>query len=313
MNHPVLFDCDPGIDDAAALVLVLAYLDVRMITTCAGNQLPIKTYTNARNLLSLMGREEIPVYQGAPKPLVRELRIAAEVHGKSGVGPVELPESTAPHTTKTALEASARFLSESEQPVEILATGPLTNIAILLVAHPELKHKIKGITLMGGAFHGGNTTPVAEFNMAVDPEAANLVFRSGVPIVMFGLDVTRQAQCYREDIERLREVGTKTATALAAMLDFYSNTLQLPVLAPPEHVEGVHLHDPCAAAYLVDPSLFTLVRCNVEIETKGEFTAGCTVVDYYHNTGREENASVAFAVNREKLIDLLCDAAGKLS
>lgn len=313
MGHPVLFDCDPGIDDAAAIALALAFLDVRLITTCAGNQLPIKTYTNARNLLSLMGREDIPVYQGAPKPLVRELKTAAYAHGESGIGPVVLAASDAPHTAQSALSASAAFLLEAEQTVSILATGPLTNIAILLAAYPELKQKIDGITLMGGAFHGGNISPVAEFNIAVDPEAANFVFRSGVPVTMFGLDVTRRAQCYKEDVERLRAAGTNTAKALADMLEFYLATPQMPVLAPPGHVEGAHLHDPCAAAYLIDPSLFRVVPCNVEIETKGEFTAGCTVVDYYHTTGRAENALVAFDVERERLLDLLCDAAAKLA
>ena len=313
MKLPVLLDCDPGIDDAVAIAVLAAaeQIDLKAITTCAGNQLPSKTYANARNLLYLMGKEQIPVYQGAQKPLYRELLIAGDIHGDTGLGEVVLEQSPAPHTNKSAIQLMGELVAETPG-IIIAATGPLTNIAIFLAAYPELKQNIQRIVLMGGAYYGGNLTPCGEFNIAVDPEAAKLVFESGVPIEMFGLDVTRQAQFYQEDIQRLSQLGNRTGKLLAKMVAFHGVHSLQPVLAPPDHVEGMHMHDPCVAAYLLQPELFTMVPVNVAVETKGEYTAGCTVVDYYHKTGRTPNANVAFAVDRKKFVDLVCNQVAKL-
>lgn len=311
---PVLLDCDPGIDDAVAIALLAAFdqVDLKMITTCAGNVLPEYTYQNARNLISFYGKGEIPVYRGAQKPLYRSLIMAENAHGDSGIGTVTLPESTVPQTEKTALEAVSEYLKSCGEPVTLVATGPLTNVAVLLLAYPELKPKIARIILMGGACYGGNVTPCAEFNVAVDPEAAKLVFESQIPIVMFGLDVTLQAGFLPEDIHQLRTVETKTAQMLSDLISFSGMQSSNAPFLPGNYVEGAHLHDACAVTYLFHPEWFCLTEANVSVETKGEYTSGCTVVDYCHITDRPANAQVAFSINREKFVGFVCEAASRL-
>ena len=208
MALPVILDCDPGHDDAIALILALASpeLKVLAVTTSAGNQTPDKTLNNALRILTLLGRDDIPVAAGANKPLARELIIADNVHGESGLDGPKLPDPGFAPVAMTALELMAKCLRESPEPVTLVPTGPLTNIALLLAAHRELKSKIARIVLMGGAAGAGNWTPAAEFNIYVDPEAADMVFKSGLPITMCGLDVTHEAQVMDEDIERVRAI-----------------------------------------------------------------------------------------------------------
>jgi pyrimidine-specific ribonucleoside hydrolase len=300
-------DCDPGHDDAVALFMVLAAggLDLRLITTCAGNQRPEKTFANARNLLALAGRTDIPVAAGAPKPLSRELVIADYVHGESGLDGAEIPVSTAPRDPRPAVDAIHELVSGTTRGVTILATGPLTNVATYLLAHPEAKSGIDRIVLMGGACFGGNRTPNAEFNIYVDPEAADIVFRSGVPIAMFGLDVTHKAQLFDADIERIAALGSRTGTTVAGLLRFFALSTSQPFMAPPGHVEGLHMHDPCAAAYLIDPSLFTMVPLPVQVITQDGPARGCTVVDYNNTTCAAANADVAFDLDRPRFAELV--------
>lgn len=313
MKMPVVMDCDPGIDDAVALFVLLASDRISLLgmTACAGNQVLEKTYENARNLLTLAGREDIPVFRGAAGPLMRELVTAGDIHGDTGLGTVRLPDSAAEHRRGKAWDFIARTLEQSQEPVTILATGPLTNIAVLLLSCPELKPKIREITLMGGACFGGNITPQAEFNIYVDPEAAQIVFRSGVPIRMFGLDVTSKAQMYEEEFGLLAEYQTKAADVFYRILKFYHQSSAPSMLTPQDGRVGVRLHDPSAAAYLIDPTLFTLRDCFVEIETKDGPTLGSTVVDYDRQTGKPFNASVAFGVDRERLVKLVLDSIRK--
>lgn len=307
MKKPVILDCDPGHDDAVAIFMALASekLDVKAITTSAGNQIPEKTYLNARKLLALANREDVEVAQGAPGPLKRKLIIAENVHGKTGLDGAELPLPTVPKSKRNALSAMAEIISESKEKVTIIPTGPLTNIATLLLAYPHLKSKIELISLMGGACFGGNYTPNAEFNIYVDPEAADIVFRSGVPIAMFGLDVTLKAQLFDEDINRIRNLGTRTGDVFAGLLDFFSKTTTMPFLAEPGHIEGIHMHDPCAVAYVIDPTLFTMVETNVEVVTADGPTLGCTVVDYNNTTNNPKNGLVGFDVDCKRFTDLL--------
>ncbi|WP_429029765.1 pyrimidine-specific ribonucleoside hydrolase RihA [Aeromonas veronii] len=303
MALPVILDCDPGHDDAIALILALASpeLDVLAVTTSAGNQTPDKTLNNALRILTLLGRDDIPVAAGAPKPLARELIIADNVHGESGLDGPKLPDPAFAPQAMTGIELMARCLRESLEPVTLVPTGPLTNIALLLAAHPELKGKIARIVLMGGAAGAGNWTPAAEFNIYVDPEAADMVFKSGIPITMCGLDVTHEAQVMDEDIERMRAITNPVAQCVAGLLDFF----MIYHRDPKWGFAGAPLHDPCTIAWLLAPELFHGVECRVDIETSGVHTVGMTVVDRYGLTGKPANALVLLGLDRPGFIDLL--------
>ncbi|KHA54873.1 hypothetical protein NM74_20165 [Aeromonas hydrophila] len=303
MALPVILDCDPGHDDAIALILALASpeLKVLAVTTSAGNQTPDKTLNNALRILTLLGRDDIPVAAGAPKPLARELIIADNVHGESGLDGPKLPDPGFAPVAMTALELMAKCLRESPEPVTLVPTGPLTNIALLLAAHPELKSRIARIVLMGGAAGAGNWTPAAEFNIYVDPEAADMVFKSGLPITMCGLDVTHQAQVMDEDIERVRAITNPVAQCVAGLLDFF----MIYHRDPKWGFAGAPLHDPCTIAWLLAPALFHGVECRVDIETGGTHTSGMTVVERYGLTGKAANALVLLGLDRAGFIDLL--------
>ncbi|KHE13807.1 hypothetical protein OI71_17685 [Aeromonas hydrophila] len=303
MALPVILDCDPGHDDAIALILALASpeLKVLAVTTSAGNQTPDKTLNNALRILTLLGRDDIPVAAGAPKPLARELIIADNVHGESGLDGPKLPDPAFAPVAMTALELMAKCLRESPEPVTLVPTGPLTNIALLLAAHPELKSKIARIVLMGGAAGPGNWTPAAEFNIYVDPQAADMVFKSGLPITMCGLDVTHQAQVMDEDIERVRAITNPVAQCVAGLLDFF----MIYHRDPKWGFAGAPLHDPCTIAWLLAPALFHGVECRVDIETGGTHTSGMTVVDRYGLTGKAANALVLLGLDRAGFINLL--------
>ncbi|MGL6333584.1 pyrimidine-specific ribonucleoside hydrolase RihA [Aeromonas jandaei] len=305
MALPVILDCDPGHDDAIALILALASpeLKVLAVTTSAGNQTPDKTLNNALRILTLLGRDDIPVAAGAPKPLARELIIADNVHGESGLDGPKLPDPAFAPQAMTGIELMARSLRESPEPVTLVPTGPLTNIALLLAAHPELKSKIARIVLMGGAAGAGNWTPAAEFNIYVDPEAADMVFKSGIPITMCGLDVTHEAQVMDEDIERVRAITNPVAQCVAGLLDFF----MIYHRDPKWGFAGAPLHDPCTIAWLLNPALFHGVECRVDIETRGEHTVGMTVVDRYGLSGKPANALVLLGLDRAGFIDLLVE------
>ncbi|ECS4395367.1 pyrimidine-specific ribonucleoside hydrolase RihA [Salmonella enterica subsp. enterica serovar Typhimurium var. 5-] len=296
---------DPGHDDAIALVLALASpeLEVKAITSSAGNQTPEKTLRNVLRMLTLLKRLDIPVAGGAVKPLMRELIIADNVHGESGLDGPALPEPSFAPQSGTAVELMAKTLRESAQPVTIVSTGPQTNVALLLNSHPELHTKIARIVIMGGAMALGNWTPAAEFNIYVDPEAAEIVFQSGIPVVMAGLDVTHKAQIHAADIERFRAIGNPISTIVAELLDFFMEY----------HKDekwgfvGAPLHDPCTIAWLLKPEIFTTVERWVGVETQGKYTQGMTVVDYYFLTGNKPNATVMVDVDRQGFVDLLAE------
>ncbi|MDR6995530.1 pyrimidine-specific ribonucleoside hydrolase [Aeromonas salmonicida] len=305
MALPVILDCDPGHDDAIALILALASpeLKVLAVTTSAGNQTQEKTLNNALRILTLLGRDDIPVAAGAPKPLARELIIADNVHGESGLDGPTLPDPAFAPQAMTGLELMAKSLRESPEPVTLVPTGPLTNIALLLAAHPELKPNIARIVLMGGTAGAGNWTPAAEFNIYVDPEAADMVFKSGIPITMCGLDVTHEAQVMDEDIARVRAIANPVARCVAGLLDFF----MIYHRDPKWGFAGAPLHDPCTIAWLLAPGLFHGVECRVDIETRGLHTTGMTVVDRYQLTGKPANALVLLGLDRPGFIDLLVE------
>lgn len=305
MAQPIILDCDPGHDDAIALVLALASpeLTLKAVTSSAGNQTPEKTLRNVLRMLTLLNRTDIPVAGGAIKPLMRELIIADNVHGDTGLDGPALPEPGFAPQNCTAVELMAKVLRESDEPVTLVATGPQTNVALLLNSHPELHSKIARIVIMGGAMGLGNWTPAAEFNIFVDPEAAEIVFQSGLPVVMAGLDVTHRAQIMAEDIERFRSIPNPVANAVAGLLDFFMEYHKTEKWG----FKGAPLHDPCTIAWLLKPEIFTTVERWVGVETQGKYTQGMTVVDYYFLTGNKPNTTLMTDINRQAFVDLLAE------
>ncbi|KQS27745.1 nucleoside hydrolase [Dyadobacter sp. Leaf189] len=307
---PVIIDCDPGQDDA--LMLMLAFgsgqLDVKAVTVSAGNQTQDRTFANAIKILSLIGANA-PVFRGAEKPLSCELLIADEMHSETVLDGPLFPIITTLPDTLPAAAAIAGILEEATTKVTIVATGPLTNIATFLSSYPHLKAKIERIALMGGGIFRGNMTPLAEFNMYVDPEAAAIVFRAGVPVTMCGLDVTHKALVYQRDMELFRTFKNKSGEVAAGLMEFLARNY------PEQTAEseiGTALHDPCAIAWLLNPGIFKTKVCYVDVETKGELTRGATVVDFYNVLHREPNTIVAYDVDRPALIDMLFNAVRNL-
>ncbi len=305
MALPIILDCDPGHDDAIALVLALASpeLEVKAVTSSAGNQTPDKTLRNVLRMLTLLKRSDIPVAGGAVKPLMRDLIIADNVHGETGLDGPALPEPDFAPQNCTAVELMANVLRESPEPVTLVATGPQTNVALLLNSHPELHAKIARIVIMGGAMGLGNWTPAAEFNIYVDPEAAEIVFQSGIPVVMAGLDVTHRAQIMADDIERFRAINNPVARTVAELLDFFMEYHKTEKWG----FQGAPLHDPCTIAWLLKPEIFTTARRWVGVETQGKYTQGMTVVDYFMLTGNEPNTDIMLDIDRQAFVDLLAE------
>lgn len=304
---PIIIDCDPGHDDAIAIILAFAAdnLDVKAITTVGGNQTIEKTTNNALRILKFINKD-VPVAMGANKPMRRTLKIAPEVHGDTGLdGPV-LEESNKKPLNINAYELMAKIIKESDEKVVLVPTGPLTNIAIFLSAYPDLHDKIERISLMGGAAIGGNWTAAAEFNILVDPEAADIVFKSGIPITMSGLDVTHKAQIREKDIVKIKKQGGKVAILVAELLEYFIKFHKQIV-----GFDFAPLHDPCAVAYLMKPSMFKSKKLNVVIDKTGEHTTGCTVTDFNKVTGREPNVDVLLDVDIDSYIDLIIEVVNK--
>jgi len=300
---PLVIDCDQGVDDAIAILLALASpeVELRGITTVAGNQTLEKTTRNALKILELAGRTDIPVAAGAARPLVRELRTAANVHGETGLDGPDLPEpSTAPVDAH-----AAELLAELLEPgVVLVPTGPLTNVARLLERHPDVKPE--RIVWMGGAIAEGNVTPAAEFNAFVDPEAAARVFGSGIGVTLIGLDITHKALFTRAHADRLRGTG-KAGKAVAELSDFFQRFHESRY-----GFDGSPIHDALAVAEVIDPSLVTTVHCNTEIETASQFCDGRTVVDRWLVTDRPKNCNAGIDVDAKRFLELLVERISSL-
>ena len=308
-SKPVILDIDPGHDDAVALMLACGHpgLDLLAVTTVAGNVSLEKTTHNALRVLSLVGCTHVPVGVGASEPLERPLHTAEDIHGKSGLdGPEELPEAGFEPDERGAVALIADTLGASTEPVTLVPVGPLTNIAAFLREHPYLKDRVAHISLMGGSMGLGNTTPAAEFNIYVDPEAAREVFESGLPITMSGLDITHQASANLDERERLRATG-RVGGVVAGFLDFFAATYEsvFGFEAPP-------LHDPVAVAAVLEPGLLQTRPMRVDIECESDLTRGETVCDFYGVTGRTPNGEVGVELDREGFFKLLYGALGRL-
>ncbi len=290
MAIPVVLDCDPGVDDAAGILLACARpeLAVRAITTVGGNTSVDHTTRNALDLLAVAGIAGIPVARGADRALTRPFHLGTHIHGASGFGGVALPQAEAVPLALPAVDLIARVVRESAEPVVLVPTGPLPNIALFLMLHPELKPRIARIVLMGGDVDRGNATPAAEANFRNDPEAACVVFQSGVPITMVGLNTTHKALFTAAHVARLRGTGKRVAAIFAEMLAF-----RMDAYAGVHGFTGAPLHDPLAVAAVFQSEIIATQECAVAIETDGRHTAGRSVVDLSGVTGEPPNARVA--------------------
>ncbi|MER9297501.1 nucleoside hydrolase [Mesorhizobium sp. M0621] len=310
-SRKIIIDTDPGQDDAVAILLALgsSELEIVGITAVAGN-VPLKlTEKNARKICELAGRPDIKVYAGAIRPLMRELVTAEEVHGKTGLNGPQLPEPTMKLQDQYAVDFIVETLmTEESGTITLCPLGPLTNIALALIREPRIALRIKEIVLMGGGFfEGGNVTPAAEFNIYVDPHAADVVLKSGIPIVMMPLDVTHKALTTAKRTQTFRALGTKVGTATAEMLEFFERFDE-----EKYGTDGGPLHDPCVIAYLLKPELFKGRNCNVSVETASELTMGMTVIDWWGVTKRPKNAMVMRDIDHDGFFELLVERLGRL-
>jgi len=305
-GRPVIIDCDPGQDDAINLLLALSSpgeLDVLGITTVAGN-VPLElTERNARQICDIAGKSDMPVYAGCDRPMRRPLLTAEKVHGKTGIDGVEIVPPATPLLDGHAVDFIIDTLKNAAAPVTLVPTGPLTNIGTAIARDPSVLDRIEAIVLMGGAMReGGNHSPSAEFNMLVDPHAADIVFRCGRPITVFGLDVTHQVLATEKRRARIRAIDNEAGRATAGMLDFFNrhDTAKYKSLGAP-------LHDPCTIAWLLQPELFEGKHCNLTIETESELTMGHTAVDFWYVTDRPRNVTWMYRVDADGFYALLVE------
>jgi inosine-uridine nucleoside N-ribohydrolase len=302
VSTKIVMDCDPGHDDAMAILLAVASPELELlgVTTVAGNQTLDKTTANAIRVLELVGRGDVPVAAGSPRPLVREPFVASYVHGETGLDGPDLPPPEGRPVEAHAID----FLAERLDGTTLVATGPLTNVALLLARYPEARPE--RLVLMGGAIAEGNVTPAAEFNIWADPEAAARVFASGLDVTMVGLDVTHKALLSGAHAEQLRGAG-RVGRVVAELLDFYG-VFHREVYG----FDGSPVHDAVALAQVIRPELLELERLNVRVDCESSLCRGRTVVDVWRRTGLEPNARVAVGIQSEAFLDLLLERLARL-
>ena len=308
MSTKIILDCDPGHDDAVAILLAVGNpaIDLLGVTTVGGNQSLDKVTYNARAVLEKAHATDVPVHAGCDRPLVRPQEVAASIHGETGLDGVELPEPTRPldpgHAVNWIIDT---IMSHEPGTVTLVPTGPLTNIALAARLEPRIVGRVREVVLMGGGYHVGNWTAMAEFNIKVDPEAARIVFEESWPVTMVGLDLTHQALCTPEVQRRIENVGTDLARFVSGLMDFFRESYR-----DNQDFDDPPVHDPCTVAYLIDPSVVTTRRCPVHVETRGEFTLAMTVADL---RGPEPPADqchtqVAVKLDFDRFWDLVTDA-----
>jgi len=302
---PIILDCDPGHDDALAMALALARPELRVeaITTVAGNAPLERTTLNARRVLTLLDRTDVPVAAGADRPLLREPWAPVSVHGVSGLDGADLPEPTVETVRESAVELAVRIVRETDEPIRIVATGPLTNVGLMLRAVPSIVPQIAGIWLMGGSIGEGNTTSRSEFNAWSDPEAAAIVFGSGIPIRMAGLNLTHQALVLPPDVARLRGLGNRAGAIFGDLMTFFG-------LHHKERYgwDGPPIHDAVAVAWLVRPDLIDSKPMHVRVDLSDTDDRGRTIGTDVSSDSEPPNAHVGVTIDREALIDLVVDA-----
>jgi purine nucleosidase len=293
----ILIDCDPGIDDALAITLAhgSAELEILGITTVGGNVSLPKTTANALRLREFLGFPEVPVVPGSPGALLRPTIDAADVHGDSGLGETQLPPSTIPPADGHAVDFIIDTLASAPGEISLVAIGPLTNVALAVRKEPRLVDWAREFVILGGSYTRGNFSPAAEFNIAADPEAAAIVFSAGWTVTMIGLDVSRTALATSAVVDRMREMGRLGTDLLVPCAEFYGMVTAN---------DGPAIHDACAIAYLIDPTLIEIQQAVVQVETVGRFTSGMTVVDF-HLGDRAPNALVGTSIDTGRFWDLM--------
>ncbi|SDC96156.1 purine nucleosidase [Geodermatophilus telluris] len=307
---PIVLDCDPGHDDAVAILLALGSPGVRLlgITTCFGNCAVEDATRNALRVLALAGREDVPVAAGAAGPMRGEVALGNYVHGVTGLDGPDLPEPTAAPVEETAAQLLRRLLTESPEPVTVVVTGPMTNVGTLLSEEPGLVRHVREIVFMGGSTERGNHTPTAEFNTFADPEALDVVLRAGVPVRMVGLNLTHQALATPAVVERMSAMPHDVGRTCAAWMGFFGSSYERiwEFEAPP-------VHDPCTIAALLDPDVIRWRDCFVAVELDGTWTRGTTVVDLFGRLpDHAPNVSVAVELDVERYWDLVLAALDAL-
>jgi purine nucleosidase len=313
IRRPIIIDCDPGQDDAIALLLAMSSpgeLDILGVTTVAGN-VPLElTERNARLMCDIAGRSDVPVYAGCEQPLHRDLLTAEKVHGKTGIDGVDIVLPSRALEGQHAVDFIVNTLRAAEnESITLVPTGPLTNIATAIERDASILDKVDEIVLMGGAMReGGNYSPSAEFNILVDPHAADIVFRCGRPITVMGLDVTHQVLATPERRDNIRAIDNAAGRATAGMLDFFNRHAMVKYGSI-----GAPLHDPCTIAFLLAPALFEGKHCNLTVETESELTMGHTAVDFWHVTDRPRNVRWMYAVDADGFYALLAERLSRFS
>lgn len=311
MPEQVLLDCDPGHDDAIAILLAAGSPEIELlaITTCAGNQTLEKVTRNALAVCAIAGIDQVPVAAGAASPLVRRQIVAPEIHGETGLdGPV-LPTATRALDPRHGVDVIIdTVMASNPGTVNLVPTGPLTNIALALRKEPRIIERVKQVVLMGGSYTRGNRTPAAEFNIAADPEAAAAVFDTDWKLTMVGLDLTHQATADAQVVDRIAAIGSPLSDFVGAVLAFFTSSYR-----EQEGFEAPPVHDPCCIAKLVDPAVFQTRDAFVAVELAGTWTAGMTVTDFSDAYGREHNTQVATVLDRDRFWDITVDAISRLS
>jgi purine nucleosidase len=308
MSRKVILDCDPGHDDAMAILLAHGNPEIELlaITTVAGNQTVDKTSLNARRVCTVAGIRGVPVAAGCDRPLTRELKTAAYIHGESGLDGPAFGEPTVPLDQRHAVDLLIELLMSSRGDITLVPTAPLTNIAMAVRKEPRIVKKVQEIVLMGGAYTRGNTTPAAEFNIAVDPEAAAIVFTAGWPLTMVGLDLTHQALATPPILQRIAALGTPVARIAVELMEFFRETYRRNA-----GFDSPPVHDPCAVARVIDPKVMQCADAFVAIETRGEFSSGMTVTDFSGRLG-QKNVQVATRLDVDKFWNLMVDAIERI-
>jgi len=305
MARKIIIDCDPGQDDAVALLLAFASpdeLELLGITTVSGNVPLALTQRNARMMCDIADKKDVPVYAGCAEPMQRPLITAEAIHGQTGINGMSVFEPQTPLQPEHAVDFIVEtLLAADDASITLVPTGPLTNIATAIEREPAILSRVEQIVLMGGAMReGGNRTPSAEFNILVDPQAADIVFRCGRPIVAMGLDLTHQVLSTRDRVDRIRALGNSVAIATADMLSFFDRYDTAKYRS-----KGAPLHDPCTIAWLLKPDLFDAKDCNISIETESALTMGHTAIDFWYVTDRPINATWIHTVDAPGFYDFL--------